>query len=381
MRPLGDQADTPARARRLELGGVLALAVVGLLVWVSIASYQRVFADTVTVTLDARSAGQQLNVGGDVRMNGAIVGRVSDVDTVGSGARISLEIDAADADRIPTDVVARILPTTLFGQKYVELRSSSRTAAAGHLVDGSRVAEDTTAEAVELTDVLDDLDPVLTAVRPGRLAGALGGLSEGLSGRGDDLRSLIARGGDYLQALNRRTPLLEQNLALLRDVSDQYASDIGYLLTVARNTTVTSRTVQARDLPAFIAALDSAAVSGGDLIAAHRANLAEVARLTRPTVELLATYSPELVCVIGGFLEVEARSAEQIRFNSFQGHFTIGAQARGYTEADALVLGDLGTGPSCRGLPKAPIPYGPVDLNDGAGDTSLLSLLNPGGTS
>ena len=77
---------------------------------------------------------------------------------------------------------------------------------------------------------------------------------------------------------------------------------------------------------------------------------------TDATLELLAEYSPELVCVIGGFLEVEARSAEQIRNNAFQGHFTIGAQARGYTPADALVLGDLGTGPACRGLPKAPIP-------------------------
>lgn len=376
MRPLDAVAAEPASARRLELTGVLYLIVVAFLVWLSVASYQHVFDDDVTVTINARTAGSQLNVGGDVRMNGAIVGRISDVDVTDSQARIALQIDAEDAQRIPTDVVARILPTTLFGQKYVELTSTSTTVA-GHLEDGSEIAEDTSAEAVELTDVIDDLDPVITAIRPERLAAGLGGLAQGLTGRGDDLARLIAGSGDYLAALNADTPLIEKDLGLLRNVTGQYAEEIDSLLDVARNTTVTARSVEVADLPSFIASLSAASVSGADLVAAHAENLAEVARLSRPTLELLADYSPEIVCVIGGFLEVEARSAEQIRNNSFQGHFTLGAQARGYTSADALVLGDLGTGPACRGLPKAPIPYGPVDLRDGAGDTSLASLLVP----
>lgn len=379
MMPLNDLVASPVRARRLELTGLVYLVVVGLLVWVSIASYQHVFDDDVTVTVDARTAGSQLNVGGDVRMNGAIVGRVSDVEASGGKARVTLQLHADDAERIPTDVLARILPTTLFGQKYVELTSSSTTAA-GHLREGSRIAEDTSAEAIELTDVIDDLDPVITAIRPDRLAAALGGLSQGLSGRGDDLRRLISTGGGYLGALNAQTPLFEKDLGLLSAVTGQYADDADDFLAVARNATATAGSIQVSDLRAFISSLSAASVSGADLLAANQQNLAEVARLSRPTFQLLADYAPELVCVIGGFLEVEARSAEQIRHNAFQGHFTIGAQARGYTPADKLVLGDLGTGPSCRGLPKAPIPYGPVDLNDGAGDTSLMSQLFGGGS-
>lgn len=378
MMPLSALAASPARARRLELTGVAYLLVVGLLVWVSIASYRHVFDDHVTVRLDARTAGQQLNVGGDVRMNGAIVGRVSDVDVDGSTARISLQLDRGDARRIPTDVVARILPTTLFGQKYVELTSSSTTVA-GHLRDGSVIAEDASAEAVELTDVIDDLDPVITAIKPDRLASALGGLSQGLSGRGDDLRRMIADGGEYLAALNAQTPVLIKDLGLLDLVAGQYADDAADFLAVARNTTTTARSVSDSDLAAFLSGVSGLAVSGADLLAANQENLAEAARLSRPTLELLAEYSPELVCTIGGFLEVERRSAAQIRHNAFQGHFTIGAQARGYTPADALVLGDLGTGPACRGLPLAPVPYGPVNLNDGAGDTSLTSWLFPEG--
>lgn len=365
--------DAATPSRRLELAGVLSLLVVALLVWVSIASYRHVFTDHVTVAITARTAGQQLNVGGDVRMNGAIVGRVSDVASSPDGARISLQLDSDDARRIPRDVVARILPTTLFGQKFVELTSSSTTAA-GHLVEGSEIAEDLSAEAIELTDVIDDLDPVLTAIRPDRLAAALGGLAEGLSGRGDDLARLIAGGGDYLAELNGQTAPFEEDLDLFASVTGQYADAAPDLLATARSTTVTAQSLTARSisLADFLDALTDAAIGGTDLVRTNADELAESARLARPTLELLAEYSPQLLCTIGGFLAVETQSAKQIRDGNFQGHFTIGQQTRGYTTDDALVLGDLGTGPACRGLPNAPVPYGPVDLNDGVGDLGFL---------
>ncbi len=378
MMPLSSLAESPARARRLEVSGLVYLLVVGLLVWFSIASYQHVFDDDITVTLTARTAGQQLNVGGDVRMNGAIVGRISGVETDDEQARISLAINADDADRIPTDVVARILPTTLFGQKYVELTSSSTTAA-GHLVDGSAISEDTSAEATELTDVIDDLDPVLTAVRPDKLAAALGGLSEGLSGRGDDLHRLIADGGEYLAALNDQTPVFEEDLGLLDQVTGQYADNTPGLLALARNATVTARTIQANDLAAFVRSLNAAAVSGSDLLTVTSDNLAEAARLARPTLSLLAEYSPEFVCTIQGFKRNEELSAAQIRHNSTQGFFTIGNQHRGYQPTEGLKLGDLGTGPSCRGLPNPPVPYPGFELDDGVGNTGLTTLLLPRG--
>lgn len=365
--------DAAAPSRRLELTGLVYLGVVLALIWFSIASYQHVFSDHVTVTVTARTAGQQLNVGGDVRMNGAIVGRVSDVRAEEGGARVSLQINSDDARRIPTDTVARILPTTLFGQKFVELTSSSTTAA-GHLTDGSVIAEDLSAEAIELTDVIDNLDPVLAAIRPDKLSAALGGLADGLSGRGDDLARLIVGGGDYLAELNGQTDLFERDLALFADVAGQYADATPDFLEVLENSTVTAGTVADRSisLGGFLSALTDAAVAGTDLVSVNSARLAESARLSRPTLELLADYSPQLVCMIQGFLAVEAQSAKQIRNNSFQGHFTLGKQTRGYTPEDALVLGDLGTGPHCRGLPNAPIPYGPVDLNDGVGELDLL---------
>lgn len=372
-------ASSAGEARRLQLLGLVYVAVVVGLVWLSVAAYRHAFDGHVTVELRARQAGEQLNVGSDVRMNGAIVGRVSGVRSSGPGVTISLQLDPAAARRIPDDTVARILPTTLFGQKFVELHSSS-SASGGHLADGAVIAEDTSAQAVELTDVLDDLDPVLTAIRPDRLSAGLGGLADGLSGRGTELGRTIATAGSYLHTLNGDTPLFEHDLGLLHTVTGQYADAAPDLLATARHATVTSRSLTAQDdtISAFVSAVTGSADAGTDLLRANRRDLAESARLARPTAELLAEYAPELDCTIQGFLAVERQSAAQIRDHSFQGAFTIGAQAGGYTPADALQLGDLGTGPSCRGLPHAPIPYPAVRLHDGVEPSGLLGLLTAG---
>jgi len=363
------------RGRFLELTGLLYLLVLALLVALSIASYRHVFTDHIIATVMARTAGQQLNPGGDVRMNGAIVGSVSKVHTVGRGARVDLMINAKDARRIPSDVQARILPTTLFGQKYVELRSSSASAA-NHLRDGSIIREDGSVQAVELTDVLDDLDPVIRAVHPEQLQAALSGLSTGLSGRGDDIHALMDDGGSYLGALNRRSSTFERDLRLLRDVSGEYADATPDFLNLLHNSSRISRTLtDDATLAEFLTAVIGAADSGHRLLKANGDRLAQATRLSRPTLELLAEYSPEFVCVIGGFLRVESGSAAQIQHHLFQGYFTVGKQARGYKPSDALVLGDVGTGPHCRGLPNAPIPYPGVDLDDGVGDLSST----PGG--
>ncbi len=365
MRP--GLATSRGEAVRLRLLGLGYAAILAGLVWLSIAAYQHAFDDHVTVTVRARDAGQQLNVGGDVRMNGAIVGRVSGVETDPGhpGALVSLQLDHDAALRIPDNTLVRILPTTLFGQKYVELRSAS-TVSGGGLHDGDTLAEDTSAEAVELTDVLDDLDPVLTAVRPQALAATLAALANGLDGRGAEMHATMADGRRYLRALNGQGPLLVGDLRLLGRVAGQYADRWPSILATARQMGTTSRSLDQPDvLSALFGSITHAADTGDLLLRANQRRIAESLRLSRPTAQLLADYSPEFPCLIQGFLDVETSSAAQIRDHSFQGYFTMGAQRNGYTTDDRLRLGDLGTGPACRGLPGPPVPYPGIHLDDG----------------
>ena len=357
--------ETRGEALRLRAGGLVWLAFLALLVALSVATYAKVFGDHVTVTVKAPRAGMQLNPGGDVRMNGAIVGRISDVRATDQGTDVELQIDGEKADRIPDTSRARILPTTLFGQKYVELRSSA-DAGDDHLRDGTELRTARDATYVELTDVLDGLEPLLTTVRPGELSTLLHESSAALDGQGATLAQLLNGGGAYLEDLNELTPRFERDLRLLDRVSGQYADDAHSIIDLLDQSTVVLNTVTEGDQwHSVLTGTTKASRAGEQLLRASRRDFRLATRLSRPTLELLAEYSPQIPCTISGFLGVRDSSAAQIKGRSVEGYFTPGQQVRGYKPQDRLRMGDVGTGPACRGLPDPTVPYPGVDLDDG----------------
>ena len=113
--------DSPREHRRLLVAGIAFLTVIALLIGLSIAVYNKTFDRVTTVTIEADRAGLQLAKFGDVRVNGALVGQVRKVDQAGDQALITVALDPDQARRIPGNVSVQILPTTLFGQKFVSL--------------------------------------------------------------------------------------------------------------------------------------------------------------------------------------------------------------------------------------------------------------------
>ena len=101
--------------------GLAFLLVLALLVGLAVAAFQQRFTPVVPVTLLTDSIGNQLQARSDVKIRGLIVGEVRSVSTSGQGARIELALQPAAARNIPADVSARLLPKTLFGERYVEL--------------------------------------------------------------------------------------------------------------------------------------------------------------------------------------------------------------------------------------------------------------------
>ena len=79
-------------------------------------------------------------------------------------------------------MTARIVPKTLFGEKYVALQvpadPSARSIRAGDVISESRVA-------IEVERVLSDLYPLLRTVQPAQLNYTLTALADALEGRGD----------------------------------------------------------------------------------------------------------------------------------------------------------------------------------------------------
>ncbi len=82
------------------------------------------------VTIKADRAGLQLAKFGDVRINGVLVGQVREVSQDGEQAviEVALEPDAAERDPRRTST-SQILPTTLFGQKFISFVRPERPVA------------------------------------------------------------------------------------------------------------------------------------------------------------------------------------------------------------------------------------------------------------
>ena len=132
--------------------GVAFLLTIALMVGLSVATFQKKFTPVVTVTLMAAQIGNQLQSDSDVKIRGLIVGEVRSITSTGSGARIELALQPGQVANIPVNVSARILPKTLFGERYVDLvippNPSVHT-----MADGDIIGQDHSTVAIELEKI------------------------------------------------------------------------------------------------------------------------------------------------------------------------------------------------------------------------------------
>src|SRR4051812_47224797 len=170
---------------RYRFYGLAFLLVVALALALTIALYQKTFKDVVTVKVQTDRAGLQLLNRSDVKVRGLIVGEVRGIRATANGAEIDLAIDSDKAKLVPANSQARLLPKTLFVEKYVALETPGQPGSA--IREGQVLQQDRTQAAVEVGKVLDDILPVLQAVQPEKLNATLNALATALQGRGDQL--------------------------------------------------------------------------------------------------------------------------------------------------------------------------------------------------
>src|SRR5262245_16138558 len=192
-----------------RLLGLAFIVVLVALLGLSVLSYRKAFTPVTWVTLHADHTGMQLNPGAEVKVRGVDVGEVRDISADGTGAVLRLALDPTATAQIPANVSARLLPKTLFGEKYVELVAPAG-AAQQRIRDGAVITQDRTRAAVELERVLDNVLPLLQAIRPDQLATTLGALADALRGRGDQLGRDLVTADEVLSALNQRMPTIAE---------------------------------------------------------------------------------------------------------------------------------------------------------------------------
>ena len=360
--------DSAREHRRLMVAGVAFLTVIALLIGLSIAVYNKTFQSVTEVRIEADRAGLQLAKFGDVRVNGALVGQVRSVGQDGDKAVIEVALDPHEAEQIPDNVSVQILPTTLFGQKFISFVLPDDPSGTP-LTDGTVIPPDRVDTNVELSRILANLFPLLRAVRPADLNATLNALATALGGRGEQLGETMDQLDGYLGEIDDHLPTLREDLVKLADVADTYDLAAPDLLDVLRDVTTTSRTIidHKEQLGVFFSDLQGLADTSTDVLATNETNLIRVGQVTEPVLRLLAVYSPEFPCLIKGAARYAPRLARTFEGNQVKQYIEFGtAQYRSYDERDRPTYGEVGHGPWCLGLPDPPVPVKPVALAQGS---------------
>lgn len=362
----------PGEHRRLLLAGVVFIVANAMLVALSIAIYQKVFQPVVMVTLKAERAGLQIAQFGDVRMNGVLVGQVRGISQSGDEAEIKIGLQPSAAEKVPSNIDVTILPTTLFGQKFVNLIRPENPSDTP-IADGDVIPSDRVDTSVELNKVLDRLFPLLRAVRPADLNTTLNALATALDGRGEQLGRTLVKLDAYLTDMNPYLPDLQADLKLLADVAADYELATPDLVRVLRNTTVTGRTVidKQADLSSFLSNVTGVADTATGVLGTNEANLIRLGQVSRPTLALLDTYAPEYPCLLKGAARYAPRLAKVFEGNKVKQFIEVLTnQNEAYDRNDRPVYGEVGHGPWCAGLPYPPVPIGSYPIKDGSNTDS-----------
>lgn len=351
--------------------GVAFLVLLLLFVWLTYAIFTKKFVDVVPVTLQTSRIGLQLPALADVKIRGVIVGEVREISSDGNGARIQLALQPSQVDTIPANTTARIVPKTVFGEKYVALEVPGRPVdepiAAGDVIEESEVA-------FEVEQLLSDIYPFLRTVQPADLNYTLTAIAEALEGRGEKIGTNFEILDDYLKRTNPQLPLLIDDLRKLARVSDDYAAVMPDVARLLRNSVTTGNTFVEKEqkIQALFQDVAGFSSTSKDFLEQNGDNIIRLGEVSVPQLDLYEQYSAEYPCLLEGM------SSWIPRMNSgWRGHTlhinleTLPKQPTGYSPADDPEYG-ADNGPHCETLPAPPYSQGnpgpqpaPATVDDG----------------
>ncbi|WP_328913094.1 MULTISPECIES: MCE family protein [unclassified Streptomyces] len=289
-----------ATARR-RTAGLVFLLVPCLLAWLAVAVYDKAFTDEATVTVETGSVGNEMRPGADVKVRGVVVGRVKAIHADGAGARLVLAITPGKLRQIPAGVTAQMLPTTLFGERFVALVPPPGTPAGGPtLAAHTTIAQDRSSDAVELQQVLGHVLPLLTAVQPEKLSATLNAVATALDGRGAQLGATLVRLDAYLTRLNPQLPVLNDDIKQLVTVSRVYSAAAPDIVQALTDFTRTSGTIaeERANLSTLYGATTTTAQDLTTYLRQNKDNLIRLSADSRGTLGLLAEYAPSFPCTL-----------------------------------------------------------------------------------
>ncbi len=354
-----------------RLSGVLFLGVLTGLVALSVLLYNKAFTPVVEVTLRASTAGNQLSAPADVKLRGLNVGEVREITTTGDGAVIRLALDPEQVDRIPRDVKARLLPKTLFGEKYVDLTVPDG-AVAEPISEGDVIPQDRSEVARETEQTLNDLLPLLRTLKPQQVSTTLNAISGALRGRGDQIGANLELVDSYLKEFNPEIATLGEDFRGIADFADNLERATPDIVTLLDNLSELNRNLvdQEQELNTFLTSTTAFAEEMNGFLRENDDRLIRLADDSLPSLQTYAKYAAEFPCLARGLAESEGFIGDTfgglqpglhitLEFTEDQGGYRPNRDEPRYRDS---------RGASCYGLPDPPKPARDINFQDGFRD-------------
>lgn len=291
---------------RRRLLGLVFFIIVALFFTVTIMKFNNSFTDYTEVTLKTDSTGNALPSNADVKARGVVVGEVRRVQPAPDGSvDVVLGLTPSMADELPATTTARILPKTLFGERYVALQVPETTGGPT-LANGDTINTDTSGNAREVQELFDKLLPVLEAIPPQDLNVTLTSLSSALSGRGEQIGTTLDELNTIFARINDHMPELQGTLRGLASFSQTYSEALPDVIDALDNLRTTSNTIVERqgDLRTLISTLGVAATDTTGWLRQNRTDLIDLFVDSEPFLVGLAKQSPTFVCTFRNFAEL-----------------------------------------------------------------------------
>ncbi|MDP9067325.1 MAG: MCE family protein [Actinomycetota bacterium] len=179
-------------------------------------------SDVVAATASFENCGQGLREGGDVKLRGVLVGKISAIRLIEGDCKVTLDLNPNQVDQIPENVGAQVRAKTVFGEKWVELLFPDEPADA-RIASGDEIPKDRTIDPLEVETILNVALPLLDAIDPEHLAGALEALASGFVGHEEAAIRGINEGIEALRPLNDNRERLESGIDALASSSEVLA--------------------------------------------------------------------------------------------------------------------------------------------------------------
>src|SRR6201997_413351 len=253
-----------------RVAGLIVFLIAALVLWLVFLQYKGDFTDKTKLTMLSDRAGLVMDPGSKVTYNGVPIGRVSQIDEIENDGKpapkLTLDVYPKYLKLIPANVEAKIVATTVFGEKYVSFTAPKnplpQRITPQNVIDARSVTTEINTLFQTITQIAEKVDPVKVNL-------TLSAAAQALSGLGDKLGQSIINANAALDEVNPRMPLIRHDNQQLAALGDTYANAAPDLFDSLNNAVITARTLhrQEADLDAALLAAAGLGNTGEDIFA------------------------------------------------------------------------------------------------------------------